>query len=179
MHFWADTTADMKQLLDLMHPENLTLPRFAFGDSLGSALTQSHIQSWGGLLNGAVLCGTFGAFPGMSASELRKAAEAMEPLGFATETSDKTSTAFIDLLDHLNKACGPNFKGCDWQTSDQIEIDRFLGDPLNGKPFCNRMMYGVLQGLLQLWSPENESGKSWNGCSAMVLSSGLGRGGKG
>ena len=28
---------------------------------------------------------------------------------------------------------------------------------LNGKPFCNRMMYGVLRGLLQLWTPENEN----------------------
>jgi predicted alpha/beta-fold hydrolase len=48
IHFWADTTADMKQLLDIMRTENPTLPRFAFGHSLGSALTQAHIQAWGG-----------------------------------------------------------------------------------------------------------------------------------
>jgi alpha-beta hydrolase superfamily lysophospholipase len=59
-------------------------------------------------------------------------------------------------LDNLNKVSGPNFKGCDWQTTDQVEIDRFLRDPLNGKPFCNRMMFGVLQGILQLWTPQNE-----------------------
>jgi len=41
VQFWADTTADMKQLLDLMHEENPELPRFAFGHSLGSALTQA------------------------------------------------------------------------------------------------------------------------------------------
>jgi hypothetical protein len=63
---------------------------------------------------------------------------------------------FVNLLDNLNKASGPNFKGCDWQTTDRVEIDRFLRDPLNGKPFCNRMMYGVLQGILQVWTPENE-----------------------
>ena len=34
VHFWADTTVDMKQLLDLMHTENPNLPRFAFGHSL-------------------------------------------------------------------------------------------------------------------------------------------------
>lgn len=46
---------------------------------------------------------------------------------------------FVELLNNLNTACVPNFKGCDWQTTDQVEIERFLRDPLNGKPFCNRM----------------------------------------
>lgn len=156
IHFWADTTADMKQLLDMIETQNPNLPRFAFGHSLGSALTQAHIQSWGGMLSGAILCGTFGAFPGMSDSQLRDAAEAIKPLALSADTSDNTSPLFIDFLNDLNKACGPNFKGCDWQTSDEVEIDRFLRDPLNGKPFCNRMMYGVLLGLSQLWAPENE-----------------------
>jgi len=103
------------------------------------------------------LCGTFGAFPGMNASQLHDAAMAIQQLAFAAETSDKTSEAFVELLDYFNKDCGPDFKGCDWQTTDQVEIDRFLRDPLNAKPFCNRMMYGVLQGVLQLWTPENEN----------------------
>jgi hypothetical protein len=67
-----------------------------------------------------------------------------------------TGSRAAHLLKDLNRACGPNFKGCDWQTSDQVEIDRFLNDPLNGKPFCNRMMYGVLLALSRLWMPENE-----------------------
>ena len=92
----------------------------------------------------------------MSDSQLRDAAEAIRPLAFSADTSDKIFPLFIDLLNDLNKACGPNFKGCDWQTSDGVEIDRFLRDPLNGKPFSNRMMYGVLLGLSQLWAPENE-----------------------
>jgi alpha-beta hydrolase superfamily lysophospholipase len=155
-HFWADTTTDMKQLLDLMSGENPNLPRFAFGHSLGSALTQWHIQNWGSALKGAILCGTFGSFPGMSPAELQQTVEKLRPLAFAADSSDKISAEFVSLLDGLNKASGPNFKGCDWQTTDPVEIDRFLRDPLNGKPFCNRMMYGVLQGMLQLWTPENE-----------------------
>ena len=74
----------------------------------------------------------------------------------ASDTSDKISTISLDFLNYLNQVSGPNFKGCDWQTSDEIEIDRFLPDSLNGKPFCNRVMYGVLLGLSQLWTPENE-----------------------
>jgi len=155
-HFWADTTADMKQLLDIMETENPALPRFAFGHSLGSALTQAHIQAWGGMFKGAILCGTFGAFPGMNDSQLRNTAEAIKPLALSPDTSDKISKVFLDLLSYLNKLSGPDFEGCDWQTSDPIEIERFLRDPLNGKPFCNRMMYGVLLGLSELWEPENE-----------------------
>ena len=68
IHFWADTMADMKQLLDIMEIENPNLPRFAFGHSLGSALTQGHIQNWGSMFKGAILCGTFGAVPGMTNS---------------------------------------------------------------------------------------------------------------
>ena len=91
VQFWADTTADMKQLLDLIHKENPELPRFAFGHSLGSGLTQSHIQNWGSMFKGAILCGTFGAFPGMNASQLHNTAGALQPLAFSAETSDKTS----------------------------------------------------------------------------------------
>src|SRR6516162_8247037 len=108
------------------------------------------------MLKDAILCGTFGSFPGINASQLNEAVETMRPLAYSAETSDQISAAFVSLLDNFNKASGPNFKGCDWQTSDQVEINRFLRDPLNGKPFCNRMMYGVLLGLSQLWTPENE-----------------------
>jgi hypothetical protein len=58
------------------------------------------------------------------------------------DTSDKISTLFLDLLNNLNEVSGPNFKGCDWQTSDPIEIDRFLRDPLNGKPFGRNALGG-------------------------------------
>src|SRR5262249_12333857 len=98
IHFWADTTADMKQLLELMRIENPTLPRVPFGHSLGSALTQAHIQAWGSMFDGAILCGTFGAFPGMNDSQLRDTAEAIKPLAFSIDASDKISTVFLDLL---------------------------------------------------------------------------------
>jgi alpha-beta hydrolase superfamily lysophospholipase len=79
----------MKQLLDLMHAENPDLPRFAFGHSLGSVLTQWHIQNWGATLKGAVLSGTFGSFPGMTASQLHQSVEALRLVAFTAESSDK------------------------------------------------------------------------------------------
>jgi len=61
---WDDMTADIKQLADLARDENPRLPLIAFGHSMGSALTQSHIENHSDLLAGAILCGTLGAVPG-------------------------------------------------------------------------------------------------------------------
>jgi hypothetical protein len=47
----------------------------------------------------------------MSTSQLRKVAEAIAPLAFTAETSDKTSTMFVELLDGLNRAFAPTSKG--------------------------------------------------------------------
>jgi len=58
-------TAGIKQLADLARDENLGLPLFAFGHSMGSALTQAHIENHSDLLAGAILCGTLGAAPGV------------------------------------------------------------------------------------------------------------------
>ena len=58
-------TADIKQLADIARDENPGLPLLAFGDSMGSALTQAHIENHGDLLAGAILCGTLGAIPGV------------------------------------------------------------------------------------------------------------------
>lgn len=58
-------TADIKQLSDIARTEYSTHSLIVFGHSMGSALTQSHIQNHGDLLAGAILCGTMGAIPGL------------------------------------------------------------------------------------------------------------------
>ena len=79
---------------------------------------------------------------------------------------------FVELLNNLNTACVPNFKGCDWQTTDQVEIERFLRDPLNGKPFCNRMCTASCKVLSQLWTAEvlsEVSAENASGCNAPAV----------
>ena len=49
---WHDMTADIKQLADIARAEHRDLPLIAFGHSMGSALTQSHIENHGDLLAG-------------------------------------------------------------------------------------------------------------------------------
>ena len=62
-------TADIKQLSDIARAEYPDLSLIAFGHSMGSALTQSHIQNHGDLLAGAILCGTMGAMPGIDEAQ--------------------------------------------------------------------------------------------------------------
>jgi len=156
---WHDMTADIKQLAELIRTEQDTLPLIAFGHSMGSALTQSHIENNGDLLAGAILCGTFGAIPGMSVERYQTAIKELHELATGAD-ADKPSQFFGGLLGEFNAPFVkdvPNPTGCEWQTSDPEEIRRFLSDPLCAKPFSNSMTYSVINGFHDLWLANNES----------------------
>jgi alpha-beta hydrolase superfamily lysophospholipase len=78
----------MKQLSDIIRTEHAGLPLVAFWHSLGSGLTQSHIQNHGDLLAGAILCGTFGSIPGVDEAQFQSAVSQLRAL--ATPTGRRT-----------------------------------------------------------------------------------------
>ncbi len=152
---WADMTSDIAQLSRLVKSRFSDLPLIAFGHSMGSALTQSHIQNHGNLLAGAVLCGTLGALPGVDDDML-------EQLKLAAHSADgsQPSAIFGEVLHAFNAPFvqeGQASTGCEWMVTDPAEIQRFLADDLCGKPFSNSMSYSVFEGFRNLWIPENES----------------------
>jgi hypothetical protein len=67
VQFWADTTTDMKQLLDPMHKENPELPRFAFGHSLDRRSHKRTSRTGAVCSKAPIFLGTFGVFTGRSA----------------------------------------------------------------------------------------------------------------
>jgi alpha-beta hydrolase superfamily lysophospholipase len=156
---WHDMRADIKQLSDIAHAEHASLPLVAFGHSMGSALTQAHLEYHGDLLAGAVLCGTFGAIPGLSEDRYTTAIEEFHAL--ATGASATAPSTFIGgLLTQFNAPFVHDVAeptGCEWQTSDPQEMRKFLTDPLCAKPFSNAMTYSVIKGFHDLWLPENET----------------------
>jgi alpha-beta hydrolase superfamily lysophospholipase len=77
---WEDMTADIKQLAEIARSEYPALSLIAFGHSMGSALTQSHIQNHGHLLAGAILCGTMGAIPGLDEAQYQSVIQELQPL---------------------------------------------------------------------------------------------------
>src|SRR6516164_9498386 len=154
---WHDMTADIKQLAEIARAEYPDLPLIAFGHSMGSALTQSHIENNGDLLAGAILCGTFGAIPGMSVERYQTAIKELHELATGAD-ADKPSQFFGGLLGEFNAPFVkdvPNPTGCEWQTSDPEEIRRFLSDPLCAEPFSNSMTYSVINGFHDLWLANN------------------------
>ena len=156
---WDDMTADIKQLSDIARDKHPDLSLIAFGHSMGSALTQSHIQNHGDLLAGAILCGTMGTMPGFDEAQVQTAIAQLNELATGAE-AEQPSQVFGGLLVALNAPFIENVAnptGSEWQTSDPEEIRLFQSDPLCGKPFSNGMTYSVLNGFHDLWLTENES----------------------
>jgi alpha-beta hydrolase superfamily lysophospholipase len=156
---WHDMTADIKQLSDIARDEHPDLALIAFGHSMGSALTQSHIQNHGDLLAGAILCGTMGAMPGFDEAQFQTAIAQLKDMATGAE-AEQPSQVFGGLLVGLNAQFIENVAnptGSEWQTSDPEEIRLFQSDPLCGKPFSNSMSYSVLNGFHDLWLTENEA----------------------
>ena len=156
---WEDMTADIEQLSDIAQAEYPTAKLIAFGHSMGSALTQSHMQNHGDLLAGAILCGTMGAMPGLDDAQYESVIQQLRTL--ATGADARAPSAFFGtLLAQLNAPFVENVAaptGSEWQTSDAEEIRLFQSDPLCGKPFSNSMTYSVLKGFHGLWLPGEES----------------------
>jgi alpha-beta hydrolase superfamily lysophospholipase len=152
-------TADIKQLADIARVDYPNLPLIAFGHSMGSALTQWHIQNHGDLLAGAILCGTMGALPGLDDARHETVMHELHALatGAAARAPSQIFGALLVGFNTPFAANIPNPTGSEWQTSDPEEIRLFQNDPLCGKPFSNAMAYSVLQGFNSLWLPENES----------------------
>ncbi|ALX14195.1 hypothetical protein P350_21720 [Burkholderia cepacia JBK9] len=152
---WSDMTTDIAQLSRLIGTQYPGLPLIAFGHSMGSALTQSHIQNHGNLLAGAVLCGTMGALPSVDGDTL----DQLKAVAHSAE-GNHPAMLFGSVLQAFNApfvAHGQPSTGCEWMTADPAEIQRFLDDELCGKPFSNSMLYSVLEGFHSLWIPEHES----------------------
>ncbi|MUL80150.1 alpha/beta fold hydrolase [Mycolicibacterium sp. CBMA 226] len=156
---WTHMVADLGQLAELARSENAGLPLIAFGHSMGSALTQAHIQQHGNLLDGAVLCGTLGAIPGVTEEQYATAIAQLQALATGPDAT-APSQFFGGTLTQFNApfiAGVAHPTGCEWQTSDPAEIQKFISDPLCAKPFSNSMTYSVIKGFHDLWVPENEA----------------------
>ena len=108
---------------------------------------------------GAVLCGTLGAIPGLTEDRYPTVIHELHTLATGPD-AESVSQFFGGLLMQFNAPFVKgvsNPTGCEWQTSDPDEIQKFLSDPLCAKPFSNSMTYSVIKGFHDLWLPENES----------------------
>jgi pimeloyl-ACP methyl ester carboxylesterase len=105
-------------------PQYSNLP---FGHSMGSALTQAHIENHGYLLAGAILCGTPGAIPERADDGYDAMIQQLYTL--ATEPDASAPSQYLGkLLASFNApfvANAANLTGSEWQPSDPEEIRLF------------------------------------------------------
>jgi len=134
---WNGIVRDTKQLTDIINKENLGMPIFLFGHSMGSLIAQHYIQQWGSGLKGVVLCGSFGG---------------------RTDLDSVISKLEVKSREEHQRPAGPRtLQQFDWLTRDKAEVQKYINDPWCGFTFTRGFMLDMFRGMREGWKPENEA----------------------
>ena len=134
---------NMHELNERIKEENMNLPVFLFGHSMGSFLTQRYICLYGSQLKGAIITGTCGK-QGiiidigrlMAKGEIRK-------IGRCGKSNKLDKLSFGSY----NNSFKPNRTGFDWLSRDNKQVDKYIDDPFCGTVFTAGFFYDFLSGL--------------------------------
>ena len=146
---WEKVIDDIRQLNRLISEENFNLPIFIFGHSMGSFLTKGFIQTNGAGLSGVILSGT-GYMSRWSASL---------PLLLAKRDVKKhgmrhVSQTLAPLITKLyNRPFQPIRTESDWLSRDLGEVDKFIEDPMCGKPLSTGFYRDMMEGMAYMDDP--------------------------
>lgn len=148
---WDLVVEDMYILTKHIKEEWEGCPIFLFGHSMGSLLSRQYIYQYEDALKGVILSGTSGD-PGILGS-VGKVLASLE----GKIKGKKTKSPRLDKLTFgsYNKAFKPSRTSFDWLSRDQMEVDKYVNDPLCGKVFTNGFFYDLLTGLKQINKGEN------------------------
>ncbi|HGA3108482.1 TPA: alpha/beta hydrolase [Enterobacter hormaechei] len=151
--FWDRMLSDINQLTQIIKTHYKDIPLIAFGHSMGSVLTQSHMQRNGTSLDAAILSGTLGNLPGGLDIPMK------ELKCLAIDYPDDVSVPFQIAMQNLNSMIAKNSNSEVaemWMTTSIEETRKFLKDKLSGKPFTNAMMFSVFDGFKKTWNKSSE-----------------------
>jgi len=125
-------------------------PVFVLGHSMGSFLTQHYLVDHGAGLAGAILSATSGTMGplrviglGLLWTEARLRGR-RHPSAIAQAMSFK----------RFNRAFAPNRTAFDWLSRDPAEVDRYIADPLCGKPASAQLWIDLMEAGANLLAPE-------------------------
>lgn len=113
---------DLDQVVDLALEERPDLPVALFGHSLGSLIALTYLTRHSDRLERAVLCG----FP-VSVRDIVALGDV-----FTAVPDETTRDAPVDALSAFNEPFEPARTAFDWLSRDEVEVDRYLADPLCG-----------------------------------------------
>ena len=143
---------DMHKLYSFMREKYPDVPYFMMGHSMGSFLCREYTARWGTDLSGAIYMGTCGPQnPALLVGELRVAEHYVKKLGPRSH-----HPIFAKLsTERFNKSFAPNRTSADWVTRDEIEVDKYVADPLCGFDFTTSAYRELI------WLQKTISQESW------------------
>lgn len=147
---WNGMVRDLHQLAGQIGRDFPGLPLFIFGHSMGSFLTQTYIERYGSELKGAIMTGSTGELAG---------ADQMAPMLAQLAQGDQAnqpSAAFVQMFAGFNQPFPPK-TGFEWLSRDEAEVQKYVDDPWSGFVFSNSLIYEMLNGMVEMWKPENEA----------------------
>lgn len=176
---WSSSIEDMRLFYELLEQRFREVPHYMLGFSLGSFLLREYLTKYPnkGELAGAIIMGT-GHQPGWLLSVMMGIVKGqIKKAGF-----DKTT----DLVRRLsfgtyNQKFKPNRTTADWLCSDEIELEKYLTDPLVRKDISAGLFWELIGSMKRTGSASEYD--SWNTSLPVLLISGqddpVGDGGKG
>jgi alpha-beta hydrolase superfamily lysophospholipase len=145
---WRAMTSDIQQLVEVIGTITSAAPLIAFGHSMGSLLTQSLMQTHGGMLAGAILCDTAGSIPSLTDDRYQKLVAALRSARAGSDV-DATTVFFAPLLRAFTGPFATSTVG----PAASLPVR----DTCRASPFLNDITYSVVEGAEELWRAENEA----------------------
>ena len=122
---------DMHHLTNIISADNLNLPIFLFGHSMGSFATQRYIMLYGEDLSGVILSGSNGPSKLLHRFGAMMAKSQVRQLGRNQKSPKMNQLSFGSY----NKRFQPNRTEFDWLSRDNHQVDLYAQDPYCGGVF--------------------------------------------
>lgn len=148
---WTKLVDDLHEVTNLIKKEHEGLPIVIFGHSMGSFALRHYLTRYGESIDGAIICGT-----GDNPQWLNKAALQLAKLECKLKSPRHRSKLLTNLsFGSFNKQFKPNKTEFDWLNRDEIEVYKYIEDPLCGVTFTSGFYKDFLGGIIELSKMEN------------------------
>jgi len=144
---------DMQELSVIAKNENIGLPLFLFGHSMGSFLCQRYIQLYGKEINGVILSGTNGKQGLILDLGLLIAKFEINKNGRKAKSNILNKMSFGSY----NKSFKPVRTEFDWLSRDTSEVDKYINDDFCGSIFTAGFFQDFFIGLKEIEKNSNIS----------------------
>ncbi len=145
-HGWDKVIADTLQVQQDLLRRYSDVPCILFGHSMGSYIAQSFVIHHPADVDGLILSGSTWPNRGQLRTGRLLATLAAWIKGPEAKSAFLNRMSFGDF----NQRFAPNRTEFDWLSSDPLEVDKYVADPLCGEPSSNQLWRDLLGGMLDI-----------------------------